>query len=316
MPPVRGADDGRLEGRGRRRSRRSPRARPDAGTGTRSRSRQRGAGLPTQPLSPLPQRGAHCQSSLTLRAPGPSLAQRGSICVDRILASCRTKPVDSITPLRARSAARARRPGPDAHRTRHRATERRAGPGLRHRVRAPRANEPGRGAQRLRRLPPGPNSYPATLTPGEIPTGDRPRTASLHPLAHPRAMRGANEPPGLGDSRSAVTTSRPGPFFMAPLAHSSAGPSGHRFGRPVPSRLRPMPNDDIDVLRRRTEQAYARWRACAALRTQSSAADASCTRLKAELDLAARMLFLARRPSLAHVPAIAPVPAETTPTSE
>lgn len=58
-------------------------------------------------------------------------------------------------------------------------------------------------------------------------------------------------------------------------------------------------DQDLDMLlRSRAEHAYARWRACAAQRARNQGADVECTRLKAELDLAAQSLFWARRPSL------------------
>jgi hypothetical protein len=58
-------------------------------------------------------------------------------------------------------------------------------------------------------------------------------------------------------------------------------------------------NQDLDTfLLSRTGQAYARWRACDAQRTRRQTADVECTRLKAELDLAAQALFWSRRPSL------------------
>lgn len=58
-------------------------------------------------------------------------------------------------------------------------------------------------------------------------------------------------------------------------------------------------DQDLDtLLRSRTEHAYARWRACAAQLGRDRALDVECTRLKAELNLAAQALFWARRPSL------------------
>jgi hypothetical protein len=59
-----------------------------------------------------------------------------------------------------------------------------------------------------------------------------------------------------------------------------------------------MQPEEIEQVRRRAETAYARWRACDAQRPPDQAADEECKRLKAELDLAARELFAARRPSL------------------
>lgn len=55
------------------------------------------------------------------------------------------------------------------------------------------------------------------------------------------------------------------------------------------------------MLRRQAERAYARWRACDAQRPRDQAPDAEGRRLKSELDLAARALFSARRPSLTSV---------------
>ncbi len=55
------------------------------------------------------------------------------------------------------------------------------------------------------------------------------------------------------------------------------------------------PVEDIPTLRRRAEKAYARWRACDAQRPRDHAADEECTQLKAELDLAAKALFTARK---------------------
>jgi len=56
-----------------------------------------------------------------------------------------------------------------------------------------------------------------------------------------------------------------------------------------------MPINDLDELRRRAGTAYARWRACDALRPRGAVVDEECTRLKHELDVAARLLFLASR---------------------
>ena len=58
-----------------------------------------------------------------------------------------------------------------------------------------------------------------------------------------------------------------------------------------------MDRDEIDALRRQAEQAYAQWRACDSQRRRQPAAGADCTPLKADLDLAAKALFAARRPS-------------------
>lgn len=62
-----------------------------------------------------------------------------------------------------------------------------------------------------------------------------------------------------------------------------------------------MERDEIDALRRQAEQAYAQWRACDSQRRRQPAAGEDCTPLKADLDLAAKALFTARRPSLRHL---------------
>ena len=58
-----------------------------------------------------------------------------------------------------------------------------------------------------------------------------------------------------------------------------------------------MASEDIESIRRRTEAAYARWRACVVSRQRST--DEHCNPLKADLDVAAQALFAARRPSIA-----------------
>ena len=45
-----------------------------------------------------------------------------------------------------------------------------------------------------------------------------------------------------------------------------------------------MEPGDLDTLRRRVEQAYARWRACDAQRPRDQAADEECARLKHDYD--------------------------------
>ena len=60
-----------------------------------------------------------------------------------------------------------------------------------------------------------------------------------------------------------------------------------------------MPNEEIDILRRRTEKAYARWRACTSQGPWTEAGDTECRMLKRDLDAAAQLLFAARRPSMA-----------------
>jgi hypothetical protein len=62
-----------------------------------------------------------------------------------------------------------------------------------------------------------------------------------------------------------------------------------------------MPNEAIDILRRRTERAYARWRACTSQGPWTEAGDAECRLLKKDLDAASQLLVAARRPSIAPV---------------
>jgi hypothetical protein len=61
---------------------------------------------------------------------------------------------------------------------------------------------------------------------------------------------------------------------------------------------RPTELGDLDTLRRRAEQAYARWRACDAQRPRDGATDVECTRLKNEYDLADHEYLRARKPSV------------------
>lgn len=60
-----------------------------------------------------------------------------------------------------------------------------------------------------------------------------------------------------------------------------------------------MEPGDLDTLRRRVEQAYARWRACDAQRPRDQAADKECARLKHDYDLADAAYLRARKPSVA-----------------
>jgi hypothetical protein len=63
-----------------------------------------------------------------------------------------------------------------------------------------------------------------------------------------------------------------------------------------------MERDEIDALRRQAEKAYAQWRACDSEWRRHQSSDQDCTSLKAELDLAVKALFAARRPSLSIRP--------------
>jgi hypothetical protein len=56
-----------------------------------------------------------------------------------------------------------------------------------------------------------------------------------------------------------------------------------------------MGTGDRDALRSRAERAYARWRACEAGQLRIGAADAECTRLRREYELADRAYQQARR---------------------
>ncbi len=58
-----------------------------------------------------------------------------------------------------------------------------------------------------------------------------------------------------------------------------------------------MAQPDRERLRRRAEQAYARWRACAAEIPRDAAANEECVRLRNEYELADREYLRARTKS-------------------